>query len=73
MSVIFARIALVLVIGAAVLWFAPSFDLGRTSRQSEIDEVVDTLSVITRTTEGLDAHQPIFRRMAVPHRPDERP
>jgi hypothetical protein len=31
MSVIFARIELVLVIGGAALWFAPSFDLGRTS------------------------------------------
>ena len=45
MSVIFARIALVLVIDAAALWFAPSFDLGRKSRQSEVNEVVDTLSV----------------------------
>jgi len=45
MSVIFSRIAFVLVIDAAALWFAPSFDLGRTSRQSEVNEVVDTLSV----------------------------
>jgi len=45
MSVIFARIALVLVIGAAALWCAPSVEPVRTSRQSEVNEVVDTLSV----------------------------